>query len=298
MENSNPNNPTNNFEWKYMLQKQQKAQVIRLFRPGEILALIDHIDIKDEPSWTKSRESPNLKDSGLTTEDIRVWMKFFLYSGTRFSESLLIHKYRDENNKTLYQGNGTIWLPRYKGKEKRSIQSRTIFLSYKGREILEKFFDTPPLPTDSDDGRKQTLTSLSYLMKEAGKRINLPERSFTYTYKNRVKDDEGNYITEVVPTKRFTQNKDGTYEKILKEDFKIETHEEVVKTNGCSMRSFRKTWESWLTLYFADNQHMKDKVLSSQGHKRETAWTHYLDISYDNEDLQDIGYEVEGFGIL
>lgn len=281
-----------------MLQKQQKAQVIRLFRPKEILALIDNIDIRDEPSWTKSRATPNLQKAGLTTEDLQVWMKFLLYSGARFSEALLIHEYRDENGKTLYQGNGTIWLPRYKGKEKRSIQARTIFLSNKGKKILDKFFETPMLPTQTDEGRKQTLTSLGIIMHEAGKRINLPERTFTYTYKDRIKDTDGKFVVELIETKNFTKNTDGSYTRVMKEVFKIETREEVIKTNGCSIRSFRKTWESWLTLYFSNDQHMKDKVLSSQGHLRETAWTHYLDISYDNEDLQDIGEEVEGYGVL
>ena len=55
--------------WKYPLIKQQKAQVIRILRPEEMTALIDHVSIDDEPNWTKSRETPTLKESGLTTED-------------------------------------------------------------------------------------------------------------------------------------------------------------------------------------------------------------------------------------
>jgi hypothetical protein len=43
---------------------------------------------------------------------------------------------------------------------------------------------------------------------------------------------------------------------------------------------------------------MRDKILSSQGHKKETAINHYVEISFDKEDLEDIGKEVEGYAVL
>ena len=43
---------------------------------------------------------------------------------------------------------------------------------------------------------------------------------------------------------------------------------------------------------------MRERILTSQGHKKEVALTHYLEISFDREDMEDIGKEVEGFAIL
>jgi len=285
--------------WKPMLQKQQKAQVIRIFRPDEVHALINNIDIRDESNWTKSRESKNLIESGFTTKDIQTWMEFLLYSGTRFSEALIIHEYRDhKTGANLYQGNGTIFLPRYKGKKLRSIQSRTIYLSYKGREVLEKFFETPILPAKDEDGVKQVLTSLGTIMHKAGERIKLPERTLEYIYQEKIRDENGVPIKEMVEISQFVKNPDGTYSKMLKENYKIKEIKKYVTTNGCTVRSFRKTWESWLTAHFSGEQSMRDRVINSQGHKKETAWTHYLDISFDQEDLKNIAEEVNGYGVI
>ena len=284
--------------WKYPLIKQQKAQVIRILRPEEMTALIDNVSIDDEPSWTKGREMPTLKDSGFNTDDIKAWLRFYLYAGCRFSEGIFVHEYRNPDGSTLYQPNGTLWLPRHKGKKLRSIQTRTIYFSYKGREIIDEFFDTPLLPSDNDEQTKQTLTSLSQIMHKAGERIGLPEATLTLTYERTLKDKDGNPMKEMVPTKQFTQNPDGTYSKVMKERIMTETEEREVTTNGCAFRSLRKTWESWLTSYYGNNPQMRERILSSQGHKKEVALSHYLEISFDKEDLQNIAKEVEGYAVL
>ena len=284
--------------WKYPLIKQQKAQVIRILRPEEMTALIDHVSIDDEPNWTKSRETPTLKESGLTTEDIQIWLKFFLYSGCRFSEGVLIHKYRNPDGSTLYQKNGSLWMPRYKGKKLRSIQTRTIYFSYKGREIMEDFFDIPSLPAENESEITQTLVSFTNIMHKAGERIGLPEATLTLTYERTLKDKDGNPMKEMVPTKQFTQNPDGTYSKVMKERIMTETEEKEFTTNGCAFRSLRKTWESWLTSYYGSDPQMRERILSSQGHKKEVALSHYLEVSFDKEDLQNIAKEVEGYAVL
>ena len=288
----------NSYVWKYPLIKQQKTQIIRVFRPKEIHALIDNIRIEDEPTWSKGRDTPSLTDTGFTTEDIQRWLQFFLYSGCRFSEGIMIHDYRDERGNTLYQDNGTLWLPRYKGKKKRSIQTRTIYFSYRGRDVMEDFFLTPQLPSSTTEETRQTLTSLSEMMHRAGKRINLPEKTLTISLERTLKDRDGNPMKEMVPTKQFTQNPDGTYSKVMKERIMTETEEKEVTTNGCAFRSLRKTWESWPTAYYGNNPQMRERILTSQGHKKEVALTHYLEISFDREDMEDIGKEVEGFAIL
>lgn len=287
-----------NITWKYPLIKQQNAQIIRVFRPDEISALIDNISIDDEANWTKSRERPNLKNAGLTTDDIKTWLKFYLYAGCRFSEGIIIHDYRTRNGDTLYKDNGTLWLPKYKGKKMRSIQTRTIYFSYEGRKIMDKFFDIPTLPHDIQSDVRQTLISLTSLMHKSGERINLPEVTLNSTYKRKLKDKDGNPIIEMVPTNHYAPNPDGTYSKIMKQNIKIEMEEKETTTNGCAFRSLRKTWESWITSYYGNDYQMREKILTSQGHKKDTALSHYLEISFDKEDLADIGKEVEGYAVL
>lgn len=284
--------------WKYPLIKQQKAQIIRILRPKEIHALIENVSIDDEPNWTKSRENPNLKELGFTTEDIQIWLKFFLYAGCRFSEGCIIHDYRKPDGSTLYQDNGTLWLPRYKGKKLRTNQTRTILFSYKGREIMEDFFLTPSLPHEDSEQTHQTLTSLSQIMHRAGEKIGIPETTLTITLERTLKDKDGNPIIEMVPTKSFTQNPDGTYSKVMKERVMKETEEREITTNGCAFRSLRKTWESWLTASMGSDPLMREKILLSQGHKEEIAINHYLEVSFDQEDLEDIRKEVEGYGVI
>ena len=285
-------------KWKYPLIKQQKAQVIRVMRPNEVHALIDNIRIEDEPKWTKSRDYPNLQESGFTTEEIQMWMKFYLYSGCRFNEGLFIHEYTNPDGSTLYQNNGTLWLPVHKGKGKRSIKTRTIFFSHEGRKIMDEFFSLPLLPSETEEQKNQTMTSLSQIMHKSGSRINLPETTLNVTIKHTLRDDKGDPIIEMVPTNQFTPNPDGTYAKIMKPRIKTETEEKPYTTNGCAFRSLRKTWESWLTSFYGNNVQMRERILSSQGHKKEIALTHYLEIAFDTEDLKDIEKEVEGFAVL
>ena len=285
-------------KWKYPLIKKQKAQIIRIMRPNEVHALIDNIRIEDEPNWTKSRDCPNLQESGFTTEEIQMWMKFYLYSGCRFSEGIFIHDYINPDGSTLYHNNGTLWLPDHKGKSKRSIKTRTIFFSQEGRKIMNEFFSLPQLPSETEEEKNQTMTSLTHIMHKAGERIHLPEITLNVNIKHTVTDNDGNPVVEMVPTNQFTPNPDGTYSKIMKQRIMKETEERPYTTNGCAFRSLRKTWESWLTSFYGNNIQMRERILSSQGHKKEIALTHYLEISFDTEDLKDIEKEVEGFGVL
>lgn len=287
----------NNDMWKYPLIKQQKAQIIRIFRPNEISSLIKHIDINDEPNWIKSRNWQTLKELGFTNDDLKTWIEFFLYSGCRFSEGLYIHDYRDSNNKTLYHDDGTLWLPRHKGKGMRSIQTRTIYFSNKGREVMNKFFQTPSIPHIDNNDVRQTLIDLTQILHKAGKRINLPEVTLNLSIEKTLKDKDNNVIKELVTTNSFTPNPDGTYSKIMKEKVKTKTIEKTITTNGCAFRSLRKTWESWLTAYYGNDSQMRERILSSQGHKKEVAMTHYLEISFDSQDIKDIGEEVKGYAI-
>jgi hypothetical protein len=43
---------------------------------------------------------------------------------------------------------------------------------------------------------------------------------------------------------------------------------------------------------------MRERILSSQGHKKEVALSHYLEVSFDKEDIESIAEEVKGYAVL
>ena len=122
--------------WKDMLRIQQRTQITRVFRVEEAKALIANVDVNDESSFTASRGIPNLKESGVTTEDVQAWLSFLLYSGCRFPEAVYIH-----NDPALYNNRGIIDMSRLEGKKMRTIKQRSIHMSYEGRKILPSFFN-------------------------------------------------------------------------------------------------------------------------------------------------------------
>ena len=257
--------------WKPPIWNEKKGQVVRVFRPEEVDQLIENSSVEDEGGKNKRRW---LMTRDLTNEDIRTWLRFLLYSGCRFTEATIIYSRPD-----LYQDNGLIRLPYYpRGKAKRSIQARNILLSYKGREIMDKFFEINPLPAANEEDINQTLVSLTLIMHEAGKRIQLQEEEFTKVRQVPILEDG----------KR----------KLDKKGKPMHTQSEYqYRTNGCMVRSMRKTWESWL-LNGLSSTDLRDKILQSQGHTSITSLTHYFNIGYDNDDLADIKKEVEGYGVI
>lgn len=260
-----------------MIKRVTGGQIVRIFRPDEISALIGSIDIMDESSFTASRNTPNLRSSGMTTDDVRAWMRFLLYTGTRFAEACIIHK-----SPSLYQGNGIIDLPYYLGKEKRTIKAREIRLSFRGREIMKDFFDAREFPASNGDQITQALTSFSTMMHRAGKRIELPEQTFQVYRKRYEKDEKGD----------FRKNDKG-------KKIRIDLPPKSYMTNGCVVRSMRKTWESWLYVVYAVDGRTESRVMLSLGHTKQTALEHYLNYAtFDDEDVAAIRPEVEGFGVI
>lgn len=62
---------------------------------------------------------------------------------------------------------------------------------------------------------------------------------------------------------------------------------------GLSVKSFRKSWESWLTVTYDDRLPL---ISLSQGHETETAMRHYWGLPFTSEEKQDIKSMVEGWG--
>lgn len=63
-------------------------------------------------------------------------------------------------------------------------------------------------------------------------------------------------------------------------------------TWGLSIKSFRKTWESWLAVSFPDRLEM---VVLSQGHLATTSLRHYLGVPFSQEEREDIRIMTRGW---
>lgn len=59
-----------------------------------------------------------------------------------------------------------------------------------------------------------------------------------------------------------------------------------------SVRMLRKSWESWLVVCYPEYINM---IVKSQGHTEKTAMKHYIDIRFENEDIQQMRPFVEGW---
>lgn len=284
------NSPQNNKGWYEGIWDDNTTQVVRVFRPREVLTLLENIDIEDE-TGDKSRKWLRKESRNLSTNDIREWLHFLLYSGCRFSEAVMIH-----DHPNLLRTSGNIRLPNVPGgKEMRTIKARNIYLSNYGRENIQKFFDAKSLPTNGKPEVDQTLTSLTLIMHKAGERIGLPEETFTKVIKEKEKDPQtGEYVTYEAVIRDKHTHKERT---VLR--YKKITKPYIITTNACMVRSMRKTWESWLFKYYSGKYgpDMRDDIYLSQGHTKRTAAQHYINLAdFTPEDLQDIERLVKGYG--
>ncbi len=59
-----------------------------------------------------------------------------------------------------------------------------------------------------------------------------------------------------------------------------------------SVRMLRKTWESWLFACYPEYINM---IVKSQGHTEKTAMEHYVDIKFEDSDIQEMRPFVEGW---
>ena len=290
------------YEWKVPVwDSDNLAQIIRVFRPKEVLTLLDNMDIKDE----KGKNSRTwLLNNDLTTDDVREWLKGLLYMGCRFSEAVLIH-----DNPSLLRKNGTIFLRNIEeGKKKRKNKSRVIYLSEWGKNNIQRFFSAKPLPTINDKEVNQTLISLTLIMHSAGKRIGLQEETFGISRKKWLKDENGEYIKDVRrrlkeqikllhPDSSESRELFHKQKMLEGEGKEYITIKSKLTTNGCTVRSMRKTWESWLLTYYSGNNTMRDLILQSQNHEEGTSRRDYAHFDFNNEeDKKDIEELIRGYG--
>lgn len=257
------------YKWKSGrgLMSESEGQIVRVLRASEMEALLNAVDINDEHG-NKSRKW--LRQRNVTTEDVKSWFKFALFTGTRFGEAIVVHR-----DPSLLFNPYTIRIPNYPGaKRKRKTTFRNISLSYKGREFIPEFFDAVQLPSDDEKQVRQTLTSLSLILHGAADRINLDSYDFD------IQIADGPVYTD----DKGKQRKEKTVHRL--------------NTNGVTFRSFRKTWESWLVLTFANDYLSHVKIAKGQGHDIETSMDFYTKIlsGFDRDDRKEVIPWVDGYG--
>lgn len=260
-------------EWKNSrgLMSESDGQIVRILRAPEMEALLQNVNVRDERGTnTRSRKWLQAKD--ITTNDVRTWLQTALFTGCRFGELVVVHK-----DPTLLFSPNKLRIPNYAhAKSKRRTKYRNIPLSNKGAEVIPDFFTSSELPSGNKNEVNQTLTSLSLILHAAAERIGLPKYDFEL---------------KVAKGSEYTDEKG----KIRKEKVPVD-----YTTDGVCFRSFRKTWESWLMLSFANDYFMHMKLAKSMGHTMETSMQFYttnLD-GFDKQDKEDILPYVEGYGLI
>ena len=274
-------------KWKPGIFDEKEGQVVRILRPKEFHALVDNVEVETETKWKF------LQRHDITTDDVRAWSNFLMYTGCRFPEAVLVH-----SDPSKYDGRGILRIPNYKGKAMRSIKARNIFLSYRGREVLKDFFESQQMPSETYQDVVDTMRALTVILHESGKTIGLPEQTFTLRRKRKVKEHgvvkmEKKQVTKVV---RVEGKPTIVETEIEVPVINVTTQQHT--TNGCNIRSFRHSWESWL--YWGKGNEgptTLSQIILSQGHRQNISMEHYLNFGFDKkDDLEDIKKEVEGFG--
>ena len=258
-------------DWKNSrgLMSEGDGQIVRVLRPDEMEALLANIDVSDEKGKMSRKW---LRNKGITSEDVQVWLKTALFTGCRFGELTVIHQ-----DPTLLFEERKLRIPNYSGaKRKRKTKFRNIPLSKMGAEVLPKFFEASQMPSEEKKDVNQTLVSFTSILHASAEKIGLPKYNFTLEIATGpwLKDERGKEYRNTKP-KPYT-------------------------TDGVCFRSFRKTWESWLMLTFAKDYTSHMKLATAMGHDIETSQRYYTKMlsGFDMEDRQSIKPWVEGYELV
>ncbi len=254
-------------KWKNgrQLISEKNGQVVRILRAPEMEALLSNIHVEDEAGGQYRKW---LRNNGITTEDVQAWIKAALFTGCRFGELVVVHQ-----DPGLFFGT-SLHIPNYFGaKEKRTIPSRNVSLSYMGRKIIPGFFKAGQLPSSSKKEVNQTLTALRMILHTGAERIGLDEYHFQIQVAKGpgYLDSRGRKKKEKVPVD--------------------------LVTNAVTFRSFRKTWESWLVVSFAKDYLSHLDIVTAQGHTDAVSMKFYTNVmkGFDKEDREQILPWVDGY---
>ena len=83
----------------------------------------------------------------------------------------------------------------------------------------------------------------------------------------------------------------------IRQGFDRQLHRFSTDTNleGISLKTFRKTWESWLVVSYPT---LLPLIAMSQGHTLITAMEHYLNLPFTKEDIEEIKIRTAGWSGL
>ena len=200
-------------------------------------------------------------DLGISSVDVAIWMQALLFTGMRLTE---LWKFREHPE--LLQSNNTILLAREifydSGKKKQLAQERVVQLSDMGVKIVNAFLQTR-IPRMAPS---LAMPVIDHMLEQAALQLGFQTR--TFKYRQREKLPSGKYAY----TYRDSE------------------------TTGVRIRSFRKTWDSWLVNTFGSDSMRMDMIMLSQGHNHATSLSHYLTFGLDYDDKQDIKKAMKGYG--
>lgn len=247
---------------KSPLWKETESHVFRILRPDEAKLLMKSVTMALAPRYLQEKYS---------TYDMKVYVSCLLLTGMRYPEL----EYLQKNEGSYLRKEGHVYLPMAAtGKDKRKNPSRYVRLSDAGREEIDKLWIARPMPE---------MYQLDQLLHKWAERAGFEKWRFNKTMKRTVKDDLGHVVFE-----EYESPKSG---KILKRP-KKERVPKVLITNGVVIRSFRKTWESWLIHSFPEHE---GEIIDSQGHDDRTAIKHYRNLIFDQEDKANMRPFVGGY---
>lgn len=200
-------------------------------------------------------------DLGMSSDDLAIWLQTLLLTGMRFKE---LWKFREHPE--ALQTDKTILLAREvfydTGKKKQLAMERTVQLSDMGRAIMDDFLHT----RISKKPFRITAIAIDHILENTALQLGFQSR----TFKRKLKEwlPSGNYAYNYVD----------------------------LTTTGVRIRSFRKTWDTWLINTFASDPIQMAMIYLSQGHDRTTSLNHYLTFGLDKEDKEAIRKAMKGYG--
>jgi integrase len=264
---------------KTPIWKIQEKQNCRVLRPSEARLLFSHVNAK-LPSTAPFASQVRF----VATSTVQKWLYALLFTGMRPAELFKVHERPD-----LLKPEGFIHLEKSiawdTGKKTQTNRERNVYLSDAGIKVVRDFLDAP---TISDDF-SILVTYLDNVLYQAAASAGFEKRRYPYREKVRYFQFLDGSVVETTArgSKHVPEGAKLVIRKIARER----------ESTGIMLRSFRKTWDSWLINSFATDQNKLMLIEDSIGHSVQTAMKHYLTFQFDEEDMAEIRQATAGWGM-
>jgi len=264
---------------KTPIWKIQEKQLCRVLRPSEAKLLISHVNAK-LPSTAPFASQVEF----VATSTVQKWVYAQLFTGMRLSELWKFHEKPE-----LLKPEGFIYLEKSiawdTGKKTQTTRERNVYLSDAGIRVVRDFLNAPAI---SDDFSILT-TYLDNVLYQAAASAGFEKRRYPYHEKERYFQFLDGSVVETTArgSKHVPEGAKLVIRKIARER----------ESTGIMVRSFRKTWDSWLIASFATDQNKLMLIENSLGHSIQTAMKHYLTFQFDDDDMVEIRQATAGWGM-